>query len=63
MKDDTWLMVLHSEDWIEMLKQSLRPENTHVSIEKPNNDRSINYATQNAVRALKGLLKELDKEQ
>jgi len=60
MKDNEWLTVMHSEDWIEMMKKSLQVDGVK-QVETPNN-REMKYKTERAIYALKDLFKTLGEE-
>lgn len=58
MRDNEWLIVLHSEDWIEMLKKS-RGEAEIVEVPQEDSN-SKKWAIQNLITASKKLLKEYE---
>lgn len=56
MHENSWLIVMHSEDWVEMLKNS---RGVREVVEIPQEDsRDKRYKIERAVAALKELLKE-----
>lgn len=58
MRDKEWLVVMHSNDWIEMLKASR--EEKEVVYEAREDDRERRYKLDNAIRACKDVVKILD---
>lgn len=55
MPDDEWLVVMHSNDWIEHIKAS----KAHIRVE-PQNNRDLKWAMQALITALKKVLKLLE---
>lgn len=59
MPDNEWLVVMHSEDFVEMLKKS-REEKEVVEVEaNPMENREVRFKTERAISSLKELLKVL----
>lgn len=57
MRDSEWLVVMHSEDWVEMIKKS-REEKEVVEIPEPEN-REKRWALENLKVALNKVIKHL----
>ena len=61
MPDNNWLVVMHSEDWIEMLKLSLRDDVEEIEIPKEYSRDTI-FKIDRAIQANKEAKKALEKE-
>ena len=60
MSDNEWLVVMHSNDWIEHIKRS--KEDKEIVYEEKEDSRELKWKAQNAVRAVKEFIKQLDRE-
>lgn len=64
MPDKEWLVVLHSEDWLDLIKSGGKPiitgQDMEVSVLTPNEARTLKYEITRAVNNLKSLGKSLE---
>lgn len=60
MKDNEWLMILHSEDWIELLNTPPKPQKSSTGQDMIENDRELSYALDQLRIAVQRINKILD---